>query len=118
VARMRGLHDCELCSHQESGYQATRGEEELYLGSAEIRVFGSSTIVAPGRFSAWRALFRRASKDGPPLRIVYAAPDMIYHYVVDHHYRPSDEFIQAVLESNPAPGSPEYESLVGHYVPS
>ncbi len=41
---------------------------------------------------------------------VYAAPDLIYHYVVAHHYRPPDEFIQAVMET-PLPGSQEYEVL-------
>jgi len=29
----------------------------------------------------------------------YAAPDLIYHYVVRHKYRPPDEFIRAVLRS-------------------
>jgi len=42
--------------------------------------------------------------------VVYAAPDLIYHYVVEHHYCPPDEFIQAVLEG-PLPGSLEYEAL-------
>jgi len=37
----------------------------------------------------------------------YAAPTMIYHYVVDHHYAPPEEFIQAVLTS-PLPDSEEY----------
>jgi hypothetical protein len=104
VSRLRGLHTCEVCADPTDGFQATRGEEKLLRGSAEIRVFGSR-ISGP----------RGASPDGPPVRLVYAAPDMVYHYVIDHHYRPPDEFIQAVLQSSPAPGSPEYESLVGHY---
>jgi len=29
----------------------------------------------------------------------YDAPNLIYHYVVAHHYRPPDEFITAVLGS-------------------
>jgi hypothetical protein len=39
--------------------------------------------------------------------VVYAAPRMIYHYVVDHHYLPPEEFIQAVLEG-PLPDTEEY----------
>ena len=50
--------------------QMRRGDEELRLGSAEIRVFGR--------------------EEG-----TYAAPDLIYHYVVDHHYLPPEEFIKA-----------------------
>jgi len=38
---------------------------------------------------------------------VYAAPTMIYHYVLDHGYRPPDAFI-AALFSSPLPGSAEY----------
>ncbi len=60
------------------------GNKEARLGSAEIRV------VYEGK--------------------TYAAPNMIYHYVVKHHYRPPDEFIQAVLKGS-LPGSPEYESV-------
>jgi hypothetical protein len=44
----------------------------LSLGSAEIRVPGSG-----GR--------------------IYAAPDLIYHYVEAHGYRPPDEFVEAVM---------------------
>jgi len=57
----------------------------LKLGSAEIRVVG---------------------QDGT----VYAAPDLIYHYVVVHDYRPPEEFIQAVMET-PLPGTQEHEIL-------
>jgi hypothetical protein len=82
----RGFHVCELCtmSPLEEPW-ARRGEEILHLGSAEIRVFRENGIV-------------------------YAAPNLIYHYVVEHHYCPPEEFIQAVLEG-PLPGSPEYEAL-------
>jgi hypothetical protein len=30
---------------------------------------------------------------------VYAAPEMVYHYVAEHNYLPPEEFIRAVLES-------------------
>lgn len=46
--------------------------------------------------------------------IVYAAPTMIYHYVVDHHYRPPQEFIQAVLDG-PRAGSDEYRERARAY---
>lgn len=76
-----GFHKCPFCGVW--GVVAHHGQEARKLGSAEIRVVGRNNII-------------------------YAAPDLIYHYVADHHYRPPDEFIQAVLEG-PLPGSSEYE---------
>jgi hypothetical protein len=32
---------------------------------------------------------------------VYAAPEMVHHYVVAHSYKPPDEFIEAVLAWHP-----------------
>ena len=49
------------------------------LGSAEIRVVGATNEV-------------------------FAAPDLIGHYVLAHGYRPPQAFIRAVLDG-PAPGS-------------
>jgi hypothetical protein len=56
--------------------------ERMRLGYAEIRVFGK-----PGK--------------------VYAAPNMIYHYVTVHHYKPPAEFVQA-LKDEPCPPDPKY----------
>ncbi len=79
-----GFHKCPFCRRPSYGTLAQHGNDELRLGSAEIRVLG---------------------KD-----VVYAAPNLIYHYVVEHHYCPPEEFIQAVIEGA-LPGSPEYETL-------
>jgi hypothetical protein len=56
--------------------------EVLKLGSAEIRVFGRSGVI-------------------------YAAPNLIFHYVKDHAYRPPREFIDAVV-TGPGPETTEY----------
>lgn len=58
---------------------------QFTLGGAEIRVLGEQEI--------------------------YAAPDLIYHYVVDHRYQPPDEFVQAVLQG-PSPDSAEFRALI------
>jgi hypothetical protein len=42
--------------------------------------FGSAEIRVPGKGN-----------------IVFAAPEMIAHYVIMHEYRPPEEFIEAVL---------------------
>jgi hypothetical protein len=61
------------------------GGDKVTLGGAEIRIIGEEDI--------------------------FAAPDLIYHYVADHHYLPPEEFIQAVL-TGPAPDSAEFRALI------
>ena len=102
VARTRGLHLCPFCPppEQEAGDDAIWGMLERpvaqevageLLGSAEIRVPGSN-----GR--------------------VYAAPDLVVHYVAVHGYCPPEEVVHAIL-SGPAPGTDEYRRAVEHCVP-
>ena len=43
------------------------------------------------------------SRDGR----IYAAPTLIYHYVAVRHYKPPDEFLQALREG-PRPCSQQY----------
>jgi hypothetical protein len=81
VAQTRGIHECELCRLSRS-YIAERNGERLLLGSAEIRVISLAGSV-------------------------YAAPNLIYHYVQAHQYRPPMEFIDAVLKGL-TPGSKGY----------
>ncbi len=72
----RGFHLCTMgwCSGRvQSPVREKQGDEEVALGAGVIIVRG------PDR--------------------TYAAPDLIYHYVRKHFYRPPDEFIQAVLET-------------------
>jgi hypothetical protein len=85
----RGYHQCEICSEPQWPYIATRGDQELKLGSAEIRVLGTDNII-------------------------YAAPDLIYHYVVDHQYLPPQEFIDAVVHGL-SPDSDAYQALKQKY---
>jgi len=63
------------------GIHPDRGDR-MELGFAEIRVFGDRGKI-------------------------YAAPNMIYHYVTSHHYKPPSEFVQA-LKNGPSPPHPEY----------
>ena len=81
VARTRGVHDCELCN-DERAVSLRRDGTDWLLGIAEIRVFGEG-----GR--------------------IYAAPNLIFHYVERHHYRPPDEFLVALV-GECVPPSEEY----------
>ncbi|MCZ8117330.1 MAG: hypothetical protein O9295_04475 [Microcystis sp. LE18-22.4A] len=84
----RGFHVCELCRDisYEQWCVPRYGEKThwLNIGTGEIRVIGQSAI--------------------------YAAPTLIYHYVVEHQYKPPDEFIEAVV-TGPSPESEEYQAL-------
>jgi hypothetical protein len=55
--------------------------ETLKLGSAEIRVFA--------------------------VGVIYAAPDLVFHYVRDHEYKPPQTFIDAVI-AGPSPETEDY----------
>lgn len=81
VLQTRGLHECELCATHSSNV-AERNGQRLLLGSAEIRVFARTGEV-------------------------YAAPNLIWHYVVEHRYSPPCEFIEAIT-TGLRPSSKEY----------
>jgi hypothetical protein len=84
VMMARGFHDCEFCRFQPSGpLPVTYACETLELGYEEIRAFGRQ-----GR--------------------VFAAPNLIFHYVTKHCYKPPEEFIDAVLHG-PLGGTAEFE---------
>lgn len=70
----RGFHVCPFCPRFEIGIPLELDDRQIKLGSAEIHVKASD-----GR--------------------VFAAPDLIYHYIVAHGYGPPGEFIQAVLRA-------------------
>jgi len=76
-AGMRGFHSCNLCPPGSSWVNVLRDGRKHLLGTAEIRV------RTP--------------------HFTYAAPNLVLHYVVDHHYLPPDDFVEGVLaapESN------------------
>lgn len=74
----RGFHVCEFCPAPDpfDGMpQTVHGDRTLSLGSAEIRV---PVPRAP--------------------RYMFAAPNLIIHYVIEHAYSPPEAFVAAVME--------------------
>ncbi|BFM08548.1 hypothetical protein [Halioxenophilus aromaticivorans] len=73
VVKTRGFHYCDLC--ETSGLVKVTNElgQNFNLGSAEFRVpsMGSDTL--------------------------YAAPDLIIHYILEHNYSPPQDFCDSVL---------------------
>jgi hypothetical protein len=79
----RGRHICEFCKLSRAN-DAEREGKWISLGAAETRVI---------------------SRGGT----VYASPNLIYHYVLVHGYRPPDEFVDAAIGGIP-PASEMYTS--------
>ena len=81
TCQTRGIHRCELCPPGSDPLHYVElvgrrlvsgfGSERVLLGSAEVRVRGSEAL--------------------------YAAPNLILHYMVDHSYRPPDDFVAGAL---------------------
>jgi hypothetical protein len=87
VEQTRGFHICHLCPEAQRGVvYASRNGLSLNLGSAEIRA-----ISADGR--------------------VYAAPNLVYHYVHTHRYDPPEEF-KAALRAGLSPKSEGYFEML------
>lgn len=74
INKMRGYHLCEFCRSSEP-VKVELAQGPLILGSAEIWVTSSSA----GH--------------------VYAAPDLIYHYVSVHNYAAPENFLAAVAQA-------------------
>ena len=84
VTPTRGLHSCEFCVSP--AHTFVRHGTRLLLGSGEIRIFSLGGDI-------------------------FSAPNLIYHYIHDHQYRPPAEFVQAI-EGGPHPTSDEYKRLM------
>lgn len=70
----KGYHVCPFCPPPASfvtGLRVTRHGKTLVLGDAEIHVHG----------------------DG----VIFVAPNLVFHYVEAHGYRPPDAFLAALL---------------------
>ena len=88
LIRTFGADFCSLCGVEEViRMRLLSGKEFTLYGANEIRILS-------------------LDKDK-----VYAAPDLVLHYIVSHHYKPPQEFIDAVLAA-PLPGTPEYDAFI------
>lgn len=72
VNLLRGYHECDFCNDR---------NERPFVEIDGVRTWlGSSEIWIPGKKGR-----------------VYAAPDLVLHYIESHQYLPPQEFIEAVL---------------------
>jgi hypothetical protein len=75
-----GWHGCELCTTQTQWYPGGRIGPVIRWKGQELRLYGHGhhLVQHEGR--------------------VYLCPALILHYILDHGYRPPEEFIRAVIE--------------------
>jgi hypothetical protein len=73
VNKMRGYHKCQLC-HTTKNKGAIEASIDVDLGSAELWIPSSDKSV------------------------IFAAPDMILHYIETHQYSPPASYKQAVIQ--------------------
>lgn len=86
IIRNYGIEPCPLCEEGPVVITTHFGKNIKLYGTYEIRI------------------------PSPTESIIYAAPDLILHFVNSHLYKPPQEFIDAVLAA-PLPGTPEFEQF-------
>jgi hypothetical protein len=72
-----GWHDCELCPGPEAWYSEGQVGPVIRWRGAQVRLYGHG-----------HHLLKHGS-------IIYIAPALILHYILDHGYRPPQEFLEA-----------------------
>ncbi len=74
----RGWHDCQLCSGPADWYPEEKVGPVIHWRDRSIRLFGHG-----------HHLIRLENS-------VYMCPVLILHYILDHNYKPPEEFLQAL----------------------
>jgi len=75
-----GWHDCEMCSGEAQHYPRGDVGPIVEWKGRELRLYGHGHYLIKYR------------------KIVYMAPALLLHYILDHQYMPPDQFISAVTE--------------------
>jgi len=85
VLMTAGWHLCPLCQKRgDIRITEIYNNQKLQLGKGQIRIFYNNSV--------------------------YAAPSLIFHYVVKHKYKPPYEFIETVINGIPS-RSQQYKEL-------
>jgi len=89
VHQTRGYHACEFCSKSPLAYGCTKLQQLAY--ETQLHETQSGKKVLLGSAEIWVPALGQT--------VIYAAPDLIYHYVKEHRYLPPAEFIDVVLSA-------------------
>jgi len=82
---MRGFHLCELCV-QTGPFFIEVGDRRIYRIEPHVIDVGNECIQL-GSAEVWVPSGNT---------VVYAAPNLIHHYITTHNYRPPQEFLDAI----------------------
>lgn len=74
-----GWHDCELCPGPEAWYSDGKVGPVISWRDRQVRLYGHGHYLLQHGTS------------------VYMAPALILHYILDHGYRPPQEFLDATI---------------------
>jgi hypothetical protein len=76
---LKGWHDCEICTGDDQHYPAGGVGPIIHWRGRDLRLYGHGHYLIRNR------------------NIVYMAPALVLHYILDHRYRPPDEFVETVI---------------------
>jgi hypothetical protein len=74
-----GWHDCEIRTTEDQHKPGGGSGPVIHWRGRELRLYGHGHYLIRSR------------------NVVYMAPALVLHYILDHHYRPPDEFVEAVV---------------------
>jgi hypothetical protein len=75
-----GWHDCELCQGQDDWYPNGQVGPIVQWRGRKMRVRGYGHFLIQSS------------------ELIYIAPVLILHYILDHSYRPPDAFVETVMQ--------------------
>lgn len=74
-----GSHNCEICTTKDQHYPGGISGPVIHWRGRDLRLGGHGHYLIRSQ------------------NVVYMAPALVLHYILDHHYRPPDEFVEAVV---------------------
>lgn len=87
-----GIHDCELCHKDKEKTKALSRQEFIEKYGDGTKYEKPQKIIRTEDSKRHHNIFIHGKND-----IVYAAPELLLHYVVDHGYVPPMEFQESVF---------------------
>jgi hypothetical protein len=75
----RGWHDCEICEKEGLPHTMELIKPTVHWHGRELKVYGHGEYLVRHR------------------DVVYVAPALLLHYIIEHRYKPPEEFQDAVI---------------------
>jgi hypothetical protein len=74
-----GWHDCEICGNEDQSGPAREIGPVIHWRGRDLQLYGHGHYLVRSE------------------NVVYMVPALVLHYMLAHHYRPPDEFVEAVI---------------------